>query len=490
MSQNLTFYIYDYETFGQHPGLDRPAQFAGIRTDLEFHPVEDPLVLYCSPAQDYLPDPEAVMITGITPQKALSEGVNEARFAHQIHRVLSQPNTCILGYNNIRFDDEFSRHIFYRNFYDPYAYSWKNGNSRWDLLDLTRACYALRPEGIIWPKNEQGLPSFKLEHLTKANSIKHTQAHDALSDVYATMALAKLLKSAQPRLFHYFYAHRSKHKINTLIHIGDMAPLVHVSGMFSPEKGHTSWILPIAWHPDNQNAVIVCDLAGDITPLLSLKADVLRERLYTPRDQLGSECAQVPLKLVHINKCPILAPAKTLSRENAQRLGIDQQHCLKNLELLRRYPDIREKMVAIFDGQKPFPKVNNVDAQLYDGFFNDFDRAAISTIQKTLPENLPNLKIVFQDPRLETLFFRFRARNYPETLSEKDQQRWKAHFNTVLSPGIIKEYLLKLKEMLLEYEDNPEKQTLIHLLIQYANQKKRYGEHVVSQTGIEPVTSP
>lgn len=471
MSQKPTFYIYDYETFGQHCALDRPAQFAGIRTDLAFNPVEDPLVLYCSPPEDYLPDPEAVMITGITPQKALSEGVHEAKFADQIHQAFSQPNTCIIGYNNIRFDDEFTRHIFYRNFFDPYAYSWKNGNSRWDLLDLMRACYALRPDGIVWPKNEQGLPSFKLEHLTKANSIEHTQAHDAMSDVDATIALAKLLKSAQPRFFDYFYQHRSKHKISTLINIGDMNPLVHVSGMFASKKGHTSWVLPLAWHPENQNAVIVCDLAGDMTPLLELKADALRERLYTPGDQLGAEEAPVPLKLVHINKCPILAPAKTLSGENAQRLGIDYQDALKNLELLRRYPQIREKVVAIFAYKPLFPTVDNVDAQLYDGFFNDLDRVAINKIQKTLPGRLSTLKISFQDPRLATLFFRFRARNYPGTLNEEEKARWKAHVKTVLSAQIIEDYLLRLKEMILEYEDDEEKQTWIKLLMQYAKFK-------------------
>lgn len=247
-----TFYVHDYETFGQRPALDRPAQFAGVRTDLDFNLVEEPLVIYCKPADDYLPQPEAVMITGITPQHALANGVNEAEFSRQIHQAFSVPGTCILGYNNIRFDDEVSRNIFYRNFYDPYAYSWQGGNSRWDLLDVMRACYALRPEGIVWPENDDGLPSFKLEHLTKANGVEHLQAHDAMSDVYATIAMAKLVKQAQPRLFDYLYQHRSKHKINALIDIAEMTPLVHVSGMFGAARGNTSWVAPLAWHPENK----------------------------------------------------------------------------------------------------------------------------------------------------------------------------------------------------------------------------------------------
>ena len=279
-----TFLFHDYETFGTHPALDRPAQFAAIRTDDEFNIIGEPEVFYCKPADDYLPQPGAVMVTGITPQEAREKGVNEAEFARRIHDLFTVPNTCVVGYNNIRFDDEVTRNIFYRNFYDPYAWSWQNRNSRWDLLDIMRACYALRPEGINWPENEEGLTSFRLEHLTRANGIEHSNAHDAMADVYATIAMAKLVKSAQPRLFEYLLSHRSKQKLMTLIDVPQMKPLVHISGMFGAWRGNTSWVAPLAWHPDNRNAVIMVDLAGDISPLLELDSDTLRERLYTPKN--------------------------------------------------------------------------------------------------------------------------------------------------------------------------------------------------------------
>ena len=226
------FLFHDYETFGTSPSLDRPAQFAAIRTDAELNVLGEPEVFYCKPADDYLPQPQAVMITGITPQEALAKGDNEATFARRIHDLFTVPQTCIVGYNNVRFDDEVTRNIFYRNFYDPYAWSWQHDNSRWDLLDVMRACYALRPEGIAWPENDEGLPSFRLEHLTVANGIEHQNAHDAMADVYATIAMAKLVKTRQPRLFDYLYSHRNKRKLATLIDVPQMKPLVHVSGMF------------------------------------------------------------------------------------------------------------------------------------------------------------------------------------------------------------------------------------------------------------------
>lgn len=465
-----TFYVHDYETFGQHPALDRPAQFAGVRTDLNFNIIEEPLVVYCSPADDYLPQPEAVMITGITPQTALAKGINEAEFSQQIHQAFSVAGTCILGYNNIRFDDEVSRNIFYRNFYDPYAYSWQNGNSRWDLLDVMRACYALRPEGIIWPENDDGLPSFKLEHLTKANGVEHLQAHDAMSDVHATIALAKLVKQAQPRLFDYLYQHRSKHKISALIDIAEMTPLVHVSGMFGAARGNTSWVAPLAWHPENKNAVIMCDLAGDISPLLELDAETLRERLYTRRDKLSADQAAVPIKLVHINKCPVLAPAKTLLAENAERLAIDRQHCLQNLQVLRQNPQIREKVVTLFAESPPFAASSDVDAQLYDGFFGDADRATMKIIQQTAPQNLPALDLSFQDPRLTELLFRFRARNYPNTLDDSEQRRWQNHRREMLSPERVQEYVQQLEQFYNLYESDKEKLALLKDLYDYARE--------------------
>ncbi|WP_313363583.1 exodeoxyribonuclease I, partial [Mixta calida] len=225
MSDNAnqpTFLFHDYETFGKSPALDRPAQFAGIRTDMDFNIIGEPEVFYCQPADDYLPQPEAVMITGITPQLAQARGVTEAEFARRIHALFTVENTCVVGYNNVRFDDEVTRNIFYRNFYDPYAWSWQNGNSRWDLLDVMRACYALRPDGINWPENDEGLPSFKLELLTQANGVEHNNAHDAMSDVYATIAMAKLVKEKQPKLFEFLFRHRTKQKINTLIDIPKM----------------------------------------------------------------------------------------------------------------------------------------------------------------------------------------------------------------------------------------------------------------------------
>lgn len=464
-----TFLFHDYETFGTSPALDRPAQFAALRTDADFTTIGEPEVFYCKPADDYLPQPEAVLITGITPQVARAKGDNEAAFAKRIHDLFTVPNTCVVGYNNVRFDDEVTRNIFYRNFYDPYAWSWQNHNSRWDLLDVMRACYALRPEGINWPENEEGLPSFRLEHLTKANGIEHSNAHDAMADVYATIAMAQLVKAKQPKLFAYLYSHRSKQKLATLIDVPQMKHLVHVSGMFGAARGNTSWVAPLAWHPENRNAVIMVDLAGDMSPLVELDADALRERLYTPKSELG-DAAAVPVKLVHLNKCPVLAQANTLRPEDAERLGIDRQRCLDNLQILRDHPQVREKVLAIFAEAEPFVPSENVDAQIYNGFFSDADRAAMKILLETEPRNLPALDITFADARIEKLLFNYRARNFPGTLDEEEQQRWLAHRREIFTPEFLQRYADELQALFQQYDGDSEKQALLKALWQYAEE--------------------
>ncbi|MDX1380080.1 MAG: exodeoxyribonuclease I, partial [Xanthomonadales bacterium] len=264
-----TFLWHDYETFGTDPAVDRPVQFAALRTDADLQEIGEPMVWWCAPAADTLPHPGACLVTGITPGQAAQKGMSEPDFARRIHGAMMQPDTCSVGYNSLRFDDEFTRHLLYRNFYDPYEREWRNGNSRWDLIDLARMCYALRPEGIKWPEREPGVPSFKLEDLTAANGIEHAGAHEALADVRATLAFARLLRSSQPRLFEWSLALRDKRKVLELFDLKDPQPLLHSSSRYPAARGATTLVLPLAEHAEQRNVFIVVDLAADPAPLLN-----------------------------------------------------------------------------------------------------------------------------------------------------------------------------------------------------------------------------
>jgi exodeoxyribonuclease-1 len=472
-----TFYWHDYETFGLDPQRDRAAQFAGVRTDADFNIIDKPLVLYCKPAADTLPHPDACAITGITPQFAEQNGVCEADFIRQIHQQLAQPNTCTLGYNNLRFDDEVTRNILYRNFYDPYAREWQNGNSRWDLIDVVRAARALRPEGINWVNSAEGNPSFRLDQLTIANNIAHQGAHDALADVYATIDLAKLIKQAQPKLFQFLLENRVKNKISDLLQLGSFKPVLHISGKYRAANNCLAVVLPLCKHPTDNNGIIVYDLSIDPEPMLALSAADIQQNIFTKTEQLPEGTSRIPLKTVHINRCPVLAPISVLKPDDAQRLTIDLANCLKNISKITAASDLTEKLKQVFTNPSQAQQSIDPDLAIYSGgFFPDADKATMAKIRSLSPEKLADSQFSFNDKRLPEMLFRYRARNYPHTLNPEERQKWRAFCINRLTgqqagAGIsFDAYFARLNELKTEQTVN---QAIIQALENYALEKQQ-----------------
>lgn len=427
MSAKQTFFWHDYETSGADPRRDRPMQFAGIRTDAELNIIEEPVMLYCRPADDLLPHPEACLITGITPQKALDDGVCEAEFIREVHAELSRPGTCGVGYNSIRFDDEVTRNTLYRNFYDPYAREWQNGCSRWDIIDMLRLTRALRPEGIEWPTYEDGSPSLRLEDLTKANGIDHGSAHDALSDVYATIEMAKLVRDKQPKLYQFVLENRTKQAVQSKLDVVSMKPVLHVSSRYPVEHGNLAIVAPIGSHPVNKNAVFAWDLRYDPTPLMTLPVEELQRLMYTRREELNDNDPRIALKQIHTNKCPIIAPAGMLNSEEAARLQIDGNTCRTHLQILRSMDGLQHKLLELF-ADNPFEAESDPDLMIYSGgFFSDADKKTMTVIREAGPDTLQSLDLPFQDGRLEEMFLRYKARNCPFVLTDEEQQIWEEY---------------------------------------------------------------
>jgi len=429
-SPDLTFFWHDYETFGVQPRRDRPAQFAGIRTDAQLNEIGEPLMLYCQPAPDYLPDPGSCLLTGITPQLCLERGVPEHQFAQRIERELALPGTIGVGYNTIRFDDEVTRFLFWRNLMDPYAREWQNDCGRWDLLDVVRLTYALRPDGIEWPKKEDGSPSFKLEDLTRANGLVHEAAHDALSDVRATIALARLIRSHQPKLFEFALGLRKKDRVAAELGLpavqGSAKPFLHVSGMLPAERGCLAVMWQLASHPSNRNELLAWDLSQDPTELATLDAATIRERLFTRSADLPEGVTRLPVKSVHLNKSPmVVGNLRTLNDAMAQRWGIDMQQAMRHAELAAQLPDMSAIWPDVF--ARPKEGTPDVDEDLYGGFVGNGDRRRLDHLRGLSPAELARSRSGFDDPRLEELLFRYRARNFPDTLSEEDAERWQQH---------------------------------------------------------------
>jgi len=424
-----TFLWHDYETFGANPRRDRPAQFAAIRTDANLNEIGEPMMWYCQPAPDFLPEPQACLITGITPQLCLERGIPEYQFAQQINNEFAKTGTIGVGYNTIRFDDEITRFMLWRNLLDPYAREWQNQCGRWDILDMLRTAYALRPDGIVWPKNEDAhganKVSFKLEHLCAANGIVHEAAHDALSDVRATIALAKLVKQAHPKLVEFCFSLHKKEIVAAEIGLPEQRPFLHITGMMPVENGCVCIAWPLAQHPTNKNEVIVWNLAHDPRELLAMNAESIRRRMFTKAEDLPDGESRLPVKTIHLNKSPIvIRNLKTLPPEMAKQWNISLEVAMKNAEHALGLPNLNAVWEQVFHREPD--QSPDVDQDLYNGFIGNADRRILQNLTTYSGEKLAKTATHFQDPRLDELVLRYRARNFPSTLNEQDMQRWEA----------------------------------------------------------------
>jgi exodeoxyribonuclease-1 len=430
---DLSFLWHDYETFGREPRRDGPAQFAAVRTDAELHEVGEPVMAFCRPALDRLPDPESCLITGLVPQQCWQAGLPEHAFAREVVRHLGQPGTVGVGYNSIRFDDEVTRFLMWRNLRDPYAREWRDGCGRWDLLDVVRCAWALRPEGIEWPAHADGRPSFRLEHLSAANGLAHESAHDALSDVRATLALARLLRERKRRLWDYCLRLRTKDAVRDELVLG--RPVLHVSGRYKTDRGCMAIVYPIAPHPVNRNEVIVWDLAQDPQQLMELDAQEIRLRMYAREGTLPEGVTRLPLRTIHLNRSPVvISNLGILGRDRAERFGLDpvaaDRHAQAAARIVGEMAGVWPEVYQSF--KEPAP---DVDEDLYGGFVDDTDRAELARMIELPPEELARQRPRLRDGRLDELLFRYRARNFPDTLDDGERARWEAHRHARLHEG-------------------------------------------------------
>ncbi|MFO7602767.1 MAG: exodeoxyribonuclease I [Gammaproteobacteria bacterium] len=475
--QTTTLYWHDYETTGTDAKWDRPMQFAGVRTDEDLNIIDAPMTLYCRLADDVLPHPEACLITGITPQLLREQGMVEADFIQHIHAELSRPGSCGVGYNSLRFDDEFTRHTLYRNFYDAYGREWQNGNSRWDIIDMVRLTYALRPEGIEWPQDENGVASFRLELLAAANGISHEAAHDAMSDVYATIGLAKLIRQKQPRLYDYVYEHRDKRQAGLLLNVRQKDAVLHTSRMFPALHGCTAMVVPVALHPSNKNSIIVYDLRYDPTDLINLSAEDIAARLFVATTGLPPGQQRIALKEVHLNKCPVLSPLNTLSPQRAEALQIDLQQGERHLQMIREAEDssmiLADKIQAVYK-MNQYQSISDPDAMLYSGgFFQEHDKQLMQEIHALSSQELTDFHPPFRDARLSEMLFRYRARNWPATLSTEEQQQWQEFRRHRLvenhDDGAFtqQDCLQRIDELMAEYASDVDRTSILSQLRDY-----------------------
>ena len=419
-----TFFFYDLETSGLNAREDRIMQFAGRRTSMDLTPIGEPYNMLVALSDDTLPNPDALMVTGITPQKTVDEGYSEVQFARILNDEIFTPDTIVVGFNNIRFDDEFIRHLLWRNFYDPYEWCWKDGRSRWDMLDVVRMTRALRPEGISWPLDDAGEPTNRLELITRENGIIHKNAHDAMSDVDALIDVTKLIRNKQPQLFEYLLKMRDKKEVVKLVNVDDKKPFVYSSGRYDKEFAKTTAAFPLA--TGRNGNVVVYDLRYDPTPFIDLSESELAHKVYASwQERQAEDFVKLPAKELQPNRCPAVAPLGVLAHGGGwAKISLDAETIAKHQKILLAHPEFAEKLRTIFENKPEFTRSPDPEAQLYDGFLNDRDRLRAEAVRNASERELADFHPNFADERLPGLLLHYKARNFPKTLSSDEREMW------------------------------------------------------------------
>jgi exodeoxyribonuclease-1 len=419
-----TFFFYDLETSGLSAQDARIMQFAGIRTDEHLTTIGESYNVFVKLSDDTLPSPEALMVTGITPQDTQADGYTEAEFAKLLTNEIFTPDTIVVGFNNIRFDDEFIRHLLWRTFYDPYEWSWKEGRSRWDLLDVVRMTRALRPTGITWPVDAQGKPTNRLELLSATNGLQHDKAHDALSDVEALIAVTKLIKDKQPQLYDYLLKIRDKNEVKKLVNLDVKQPFVYVSGRLDGEFNKATVAFPLT--SGKNGNVVVYDLRYDPTQFIEMAPKDLAKKFYaTWKERQVEGFVKLPVKELQYNRAPAVAPLGVLASEDGWKLiHLDEETITKHRNLLLSRPDFAENIRSLFESAKDYPKSSDPETQLYDGFVSDVDRMRIESVRTADVQRLADFHPQFNDERLPDLLLHYKGRNFPRSLSEDEAVAW------------------------------------------------------------------
>lgn len=397
-------------------------QFAGQRTDMNLQLVGEPVNILIRMTDDIVPDPDAVLLTGITPQATIADGITEAEFVRTFTETIAVPDTIFVGYNSVHFDDEFMRFLLYRNFYDPYEWQWKDGRSRWDLLDVIRMTRALRPDGIAWPKDADGKPTNRLELLTKENGLEHTSAHDALSDVMACIHLARLIREKQPKLFGYLLELRDKSRVAAVVTSGE--PFVYTNGGYSNEFEKTTVVMTVVGDARSREA-LVYDLREDPTKYRDMNAAQLAEAWRYKKEDPAN---RLPVRTIAFNKCPAVAPVGVLDAAAQERLKIDLktiEHHRAILKSMSAFPEILRAANELLNKARDPRTTDDPDAQIYDGFLGDRDKDLLAAVRAQAADGQTTYDGL-QDKRLKALLPRYVARNYPHALSSEAREAWEA----------------------------------------------------------------
>ena len=432
-----TFFWYDYETTDLDWYRARPVQVAGIRTDESLEREGKLGELYCQPAPDHLPRIGSVLTHRVSPVHARDRGIREFEFAKKVHKQLHAEGTCTVGFNATTFDHRITHHLFFRNLFDPYRWHWKDSStSKWDIIELCRAAYALRRDILLWPYDDEGYAAFKLHKLALENSIRSEYSHRAVSgqdphsaadDVRLTLDLARLLKGASKNLWDYSRSCQSvEHVVRSI-----RTTFLIVNTTVLRQRGAATIAGFLGQDPNDKNRNYAFDLSYNPAEFFDANAESLLT--YKPKSSADNRDPRrhVPILRFRANASPYVMEFDLSNPMSEARQGLLDGLQLAPLdELQRRFSalDSNTKFkTRVVELNKPsYPERACPEENLYGLDVDRSDRAQLTRIRKSIGRpNWWKNERHFRAKWLPGMVLRFRARNFPETLSDKEAEDWR-----------------------------------------------------------------
>jgi exodeoxyribonuclease-1 len=407
----LAFVFYDLETTGADKRFDQILQFAAVLTDDDLN-VVDQFEIRSRLLPHIVPSPGAMMVTGVRVNQLVDPSIpSHFEMCTKIHQVLSDwsPATMV-GYNSLRFDEEFLRQAFYASLLPIYLTNTA-GNSRLDALTLVLATRAFRPEALNWPLDEDGKIRFKLDRLAPVNGFAHDNAHDALADVRATIHLTRLIKERAPDVWAAGMAYRTKAAATAYVE----REKVFVASRLRAAIQTSTLVTALAANPNQPSEVFVFDLQFDPALLTTMPEDELTELIAgTPR----------PVTSIRLNTCPLFMPVEAVG-SLAVGYALGMEELLRRATLVTGDAGLRQRLIKVaLAGRTPFAESPHVEDQIYAGFYNRTDQALIDEFHKSDWIRRFELARLFADQRLRTLARRLVYCEAPSVVPAKDRERY------------------------------------------------------------------
>ncbi len=419
----MNYVFYDFETSGLNYYFDQPIQLAAKLVDENFN-VLDELNEKCRLRDGVIPSPIALLITK-TNLKDLSSKQSFYEFMDKIHQKLSSWSPAIfIGYNNINFDEKFLRSSLYHSLHAPYLTN-TNNNSRTDLFKIILSiCNLDKPYINIPIDKEKGRKSLKLEKISENNKIKHEFAHDAMSDVDATLGVAEIIKNNDPDLWEHLMVFRNHNNVREFIEENKIC--------FLPPTTSTGDYTPVCYltsNPDNAKELIFFNLCEEVTD----------EIISSRTRNIGSLFKNKILKKVKSNDYPILLKYKHLDDTLKEKYSKDKNNYDVKFKLLNSSSNFVMNINQYLVDQLADYQVDNrdylsasehVDEMLYNGFTGPSDWALIKKIDNLnkIDEILIELGAL-EDKRLVELYKRKLYSDKQELLPEKNINNYKAYIS-------------------------------------------------------------